>query len=641
MSRRGAASVVASPVLVGAVTLLVTVVAVILAFTATQGLPFVPTYTISATLPGGANLVEGNEVRVGGFRVGLVDTIGTKVVTDGDGRPKSVAIVRMKLDKIIEELPRDTRVLVRPRSALGLKYIELTPGSSTQTFKPGATIPLASAEGVVEFDDFLNTFQDDVRDDASQAQDGFGTAFAGRGPAINQAINEFVPFFSHLGPVMTNLSAPRTGLSRFFREIGETTGQIANSCAAGPGAVRTNTRECAAPVSLVNARGFSEMADTFEAFSRSPRALRELIEKTAPTNYSVIRDIQPQKPFLREFADLSSRLRPAVRELPRSLPDINDALITAQPVLPRTVALNRRTEDLFRAIDELAENPNTLLGLRDIGQTVRVGAPFLEYLAPYQTVCNYPIYTFNNLGEHLSEVAGNGHLQRVQVKSGNFTQDDRLNDSNADRPADVPSDQDEQEARDGDQEGFQDAIDEVQREIDRLQAFTKDPTGFSGDLPAPLALPPGVTGAAGLTPAQAGLLVDRANAAIDQLQAELQFLLDEERQPLQANHAQAYQPAIDGDGNADCQNGQNGYLDRLVTTGRYPPSPDPEQNGGSHVVFDSDTPGLAGPTFKGVPNLEDVDRQQRSRHPDGEVPERNGRSRDLPRPGQDGQVRER
>ena len=623
MSRRGAASVVASPVLVGAVTLLVTVVAVILAFTATQGLPFVPTYAISATIPGGANLVEGNEVRVGGFRVGLVDTIGTKVVTDGDGRPKSVAIVRMKLDKIIEELPRDTRVLVRPRSALGLKYIELTPGSSTQTFKPGATIPLASAEGVVEFDDFLNTFQDDVRDDASQAQDGFGTAFAGRGPAINQAINEFVPFFSHLGPVMTNLSAPRTGLSRFFREIGETTGQIANSCAAGPGAVRTNTRECAAPVSLVNARVFSEMADTFDAFSRSPRALRELIEKTAPTNYSVIRDIQPQKPFLREFADLSSRLRPAVRELPRSLPDINDALITAQPVLPRTVALNRRTEDLFRAIDELAENPNTLLGLRDVGQTVRVGAPFLEYLAPYQTVCNYPIYTFNNLGEHLSEVAGNGHLQRVGVKSGNFTQDDRLNDSNADRPADVPSDQDEQEARDGDQRGFQDAIDEVQREIDRAQETRQEITA---------AIPPGAT------PAQVTAATAAIDRSIDQLQAELQFLVDEERQPLQANHAQAYQPAIDGDGNADCQNGQNGYLDRLVTTGRYPPSEDPEQNGGSHVVFDSDTPGLAGPTFKGVPNLEDVDRQQRSRHPEGEVPERSSRARDPQVPGADGQV---
>ncbi|MGI8438804.1 MAG: MlaD family protein [Thermoleophilaceae bacterium] len=627
MSRRGAASVVASPVLVGAVTVLVTVVAVILAYNANQGLPFVPQYTLSATLPGAANLVEGNEVRVGGFRVGLVDAISTKVVTDGDGRPKSVAVVRMKLDKIIEELPRDSRVIVRPRSALGLKYIELTPGSSTQTFKPGATLPLASAEGVVEFDDLLSTFQDDVRDDAQQAQEGFGTALAGRGPAINQAINEFVPFFSHLGPVMSNLSAPNTELDRFFKEIGETTGDIARSCAAGPGAERADTSTCAAPVSLVNARMFSEMADTFDAISRSPRALRGLIEKTAPTNYSVIRSIQPQKPFLREFASLSSRLRPAARELPRSLPDINDALITAQPVLPRTVALNNRTADLFKSIDELAENPNTLLGIRDLGQTVRVGAPFAEYIAPYQTVCNYVTYSFNNLGENMSEIQGNAQAQRIQVKTGNNTQDDRLNDSNADRPADVPSDQDEQGARDGDQEGVREAMDEINREIDRLQetrgqlqrGVTADALG---DMPAPLALPAEVTGTMEVPQGVLDELGRRADAAIAQLRAELEALDEELRQPLQAIHGQPYQPAIDGDGNADCQNGQNGYLDRLVSTSRYPPSPDPEQNGGSHVVLDSDSPGLAGPTFTGVPNLEDVDREQRSRHPDGEVPER-------------------
>ena len=620
MSRRGAASVVASPVLVGAVTLLVTVVAVILAYNANQGLPFVPQYLVSATLPGGANLVEGNDVRVGGFRVGLVDRIGTKVVTDGDGNPKSVALLHLKLDKVVEELPRDTTVTVRSRSALGLKYVELTPGSSTETYRPGSTIPLANAEGPVEFDDFLNTFQGRVRRDSQAALEGFGNAFAGRGPAINEAIHEFNPFFSHLSPVMSNLAAPRTGLDRFFKEIGETTGQIADSCVAGPGAVRADTGSCER-VSFVNARLFSEMADTFEAFSRSPSALRAVIEKTAPTNYASIRSFKTQRPFLREFGDLSTRLRPAVQELPRSLPKINDALIVAQPVLPRTVALNRRTADVFRSLDDLVENPNTLLGIQDIGQTVRVGAPFLEYLAPYQTVCNYFNYSFSNLATNQDEVAGNGQLQRVNIKSGNDTQDDRLNDSNADRFADVPSDQDEQGARDGDQEGAQKAIDQINAEIDALQAFKNNPTQGTAD-----ALPAGLGGRLGILPTTpaAGLapLAGAVDGLIDQLQAQIQAILDELRQPLQALHAQAYQPAIDGDGNADCQNGQNGYLDRLLTTGRYPPSPDPEQNGGSHIVADSDTPGLAGTTFTGVPNLRDVDREQRSRHPAGEVPTR-------------------
>ena len=52
---------VASPVLVGAVTTLIVIVSVFLAYNANKGLPFVPTYDLSATLPSGSNLVEGNE----------------------------------------------------------------------------------------------------------------------------------------------------------------------------------------------------------------------------------------------------------------------------------------------------------------------------------------------------------------------------------------------------------------------------------------------------------------------------------------------------------------------------------------------------------------------------------------------------
>ena len=86
MSRRSAtASIVASPVLVGAVTMLIAIVAVFLAYNANKGLPFVPTYDLKAQLPSGANLVKGNEVRVGGFRVGVVDDIKP------DGRRPSAA----------------------------------------------------------------------------------------------------------------------------------------------------------------------------------------------------------------------------------------------------------------------------------------------------------------------------------------------------------------------------------------------------------------------------------------------------------------------------------------------------------------------------------------------------------------------
>src|SRR4051794_41841823 len=68
--RRGSASIAANPVLIGAATTLVVLVAVFLAYNANAGLPFVPTYELKADVPDAANLVVGNDVRIGGTRGG-------------------------------------------------------------------------------------------------------------------------------------------------------------------------------------------------------------------------------------------------------------------------------------------------------------------------------------------------------------------------------------------------------------------------------------------------------------------------------------------------------------------------------------------------------------------------------------------
>ena len=140
MRNQGGPSVIASPVLIGAVTLLVIIVAVFLAYNANQGLPFVPTYDLRAELPSGAKLVRGNEVRAGGFRVGLVDQINPKVV-EKDGKSTTIAVVDLKLDKAVDPLAKDTTIEVRPRSALGLKYVELVPGKSEETSRPATRSP--------------------------------------------------------------------------------------------------------------------------------------------------------------------------------------------------------------------------------------------------------------------------------------------------------------------------------------------------------------------------------------------------------------------------------------------------------------------------------------------------------------------
>jgi hypothetical protein len=80
----------------------------------------------------------------------------------------------------------------------------------------------------------------------------------------------------------------------------------------------------------------------------------------------------------------------------------------------------------------------------------------------------------------------------------------------------------------------------------------------------------------------------------------------------QSLHTQYGGPAIDSQGRADCQAGQTGYPDRLVTDPRYPPDRSGPGfiGGGSHTVLDPDTPVLTGGTYKsrelGIDHLEDV-----------------------------------
>src|SRR5215213_7917147 len=423
--RRAGRQLGASPVLIGAVTLMVAIVAVFISYQANNGLPFVPTYQLKAEMPNGAKLVKGNEVRAGGFRVGIVKDIKSARRTV-DGKERAIAVLDLSLDKQIEPLSVDSTLSVRPRSALGLKYVELIPGHAKRTYQDGDTIPLRRAsENAPELEDVLSTFQPETRDDARNALEGFGNSIAGRGPAINTTIRELEPFTRYLLPVMRNLSDPDTELRNFFPGLGAAAAE-------------------AAPVAKVQAEWLSNMATTFAAMSRDPEALRETISESPPTLQAATESFRVQTPFLARFASVSRDLQPGAAQLPRTLPLVNDALQAGVPAFRETPQLGEDIEDLFEAAEDLGDNPNTLLALKDLRQAVRVTKPAIKFVAPYQTVCNYLVYFFNPLGTHQSAAVPGGTTERILAKLVDTQQENSLGSTESQRPVDVPSDQDPQ-----------------------------------------------------------------------------------------------------------------------------------------------------------------------------------------------------
>jgi virulence factor Mce-like protein len=395
MSRRGRqASIVANPVLVGAVTTLVVIVAVFLAYNANNGLPFVPTRQYKVQIDNGSNLVRGNDVRAGGFRVGVVEDMRPLTTADG----KTVAELKLKLDKKTGAVPVDSTVKIRPRSALGLKYVELTKGTSKQTLRDGDAIPLDHTYSQVQFDDLNKLFDQKTRNASQTNLSEFGNAFTGRGQDLNTTISQLPALFGYLEPVAKNLSDPQTEFGRFFRALG-------------------NAARIVAPVADVQARLFTDMGTTFEAISRDPNALKATISKSPSTLDVSTRSLRVQRPFLNDTADFSHDLRFATGELRAALPDINPALEAGTPVLKRSVKTNQDLKDVLVAARDLVKAPSTNLALRALVATVTTLNPQLRYYGPEITVCNYWNYFWTRGAEVFTERTNTGGALRALLNS--------------------------------------------------------------------------------------------------------------------------------------------------------------------------------------------------------------------------------
>jgi virulence factor Mce-like protein len=391
MRSRGS-GIAGNPVLIGAATVLVILVAVFLSYNANKGLPFVPTYQVNAEMPSAAQLVVGNDVKIGGSRVGAVTEIKPKTLDDG----RVIAVLGLTLDKDAGPLPKDSTLMVRPRSALGLKYVEIARGKSSESFQDGDTIALAQAKTPVELDEFLNMFDEPTRA-ASQANlEGFGTALAGRGESINTAIGAFRPLLRDIQPVMRNLSSPETGLERLVVELGD-------------------AAEIVAPAAEEQASMFRGIDTTMAALREVRPEIQESITEGKPALDAGIENFPQHRPFLANTEGLMRELRPGIRALRTAAPVLSDALVTGREVLPKTPPLNRRLESLLEELQTFANDPLVPRGIRSTNELVESLAPTLDYLAPTQTVCNYVTLWFRNISSLLSEGDRNGTWQRFII----------------------------------------------------------------------------------------------------------------------------------------------------------------------------------------------------------------------------------
>jgi virulence factor Mce-like protein len=393
MRERGT-TLASNPVMVGAITVLIVILAVFLAYNANQGLPFVPTYRISAQVPNAAELVPGNEVRIGGVRVGVIEDIEPVQHEDGS----TTARLNLKLDDEVDPLPHDSTVAVRSQSSLGLKYLEIVKGKSTEGYAEGSVVPLSAARpATVDFDEVLSTFDEPTRLAIQRNLVEFGNALAGRGVDLNAALGELAPLVRRLEPVARVLSAPSTRLARFVTALRDAAAEVA-------------------PVAEIQARLFVSLDTTFGALARVARPfIQDTISKSPPTLDTATATLPVIRPFLSHSTALFADLRPGVRALKQNAPTIADAIVVGIPALRQAPKLNAELGPTAQSLLALSNNTVARRGIDQLTEASNILTPTLQFITPAQSVCNYVTLLARNAASIFSLGDGIGTWQRFNV----------------------------------------------------------------------------------------------------------------------------------------------------------------------------------------------------------------------------------
>ena len=392
-----AGSLAASPTLVGAVTVLVVIVAVFLSYQANQGLPFVPTYKLSAQVPNANTMVPGNEVRIGGIRVGAVKTI--EPVQDEDGSVN--AKVDMELNEDLDPLPVDSTadrpLQVRPRPQVpGAPARRLRGGlrarrhDAAQRRDPRAGRDRPGLQHLRRPHPRRDPGEPDrVRQRARRAR-----------RRLNAAIGDLRPLVERLEPgdAQPRLGATPTSAG-FVRGLSAAAAEVAPVAERAGPALRRPRHDLRAP------------SPTSPAPSSRTRSA-----KSPETEDAAIRTLPVIRPLLNNTG--RPLRRPATR-LRRLRPAPTDIAASPSPSASRRCAsrraLNRQLDPTAQSLLDFNNNANVREGIDDLTSFTPGAAPALAYVGPAQSVCNYATLLFRNIANLLSLGDGLGTLQRFIV----------------------------------------------------------------------------------------------------------------------------------------------------------------------------------------------------------------------------------
>jgi phospholipid/cholesterol/gamma-HCH transport system substrate-binding protein len=342
-------------------------------------------------------LVKGDDVQIGGRRVGGVDDI---LLTD-DNQAEVVVTV----DKPYAPLHEGTEATIRLTSLSGVanRYIALSPGPNNAPEIPGGgRLGVEQTTSVVDLDQIFNTLDPATRKGLQQYIQGSAAQYEGQGANVNQSAKYFNPFLSTTDQLVKELARDQDTLERALVAGASVTGAVAQKAPQLTSLI-TNLNTMMGAIAAENAslsQGLGVLPDTLRQANSTFVDVRATLDDLDPLLQAskVAAPLLPR--FFREF-------RPLLDEAGPTFEDLSAIVSQPGPFNDATDAV--RKLPLLQQIGSQA--------FRSSITAMRKGQPVIDFLRPYSPDL---VGWFRDFGQSAANYDANGHYARVMPLFGAF-----------------------------------------------------------------------------------------------------------------------------------------------------------------------------------------------------------------------------
>jgi phospholipid/cholesterol/gamma-HCH transport system substrate-binding protein len=273
-------------------------------------------YEVRLTLQNAAQLVKGDEVKVGGVPVGKVTDIALS--------PRGLAVVRISVDEDdLAPLHAGTKATVRSTSLSGIanRYVALAPGPNNRREIPnGSFIPTEDTQNEVDLDAVLNTLDPATQRDLRTGIRASSRLFSGAERQANAGLEALNPALAQGAATASELASDQALLERFIVESADVVGQV-------------SARPAELEELIANALGATS------AIASQTASLDSVLAQLPPTLRRTNTTLVNLRALLRDVHPVVREARPAAPLLSRFLVRLRPVAARARPLIARTSRL--------------------------------------------------------------------------------------------------------------------------------------------------------------------------------------------------------------------------------------------------------------------------------------------------------------